>query len=72
VEDFVGMSRHGDVNEQLVVELYVRDFSASCTFYQAFGFLCWLVLATWHICSQNCQLYFLYLSISFERLLELD
>lgn len=32
------MSRHSDVNEQLVVELYVRDFNASCTFYQAFGF----------------------------------
>jgi len=32
------MSRHGDVNEQLVVELYVRDFNTSCAFYQAFGF----------------------------------
>jgi catechol 2,3-dioxygenase-like lactoylglutathione lyase family enzyme len=32
------MSIHSDVYEQLVIELYVRDFKASCTFYQAFGF----------------------------------
>ena len=32
------MSSHGDLNEQLVVELYVCDFKASCEFYQAFGF----------------------------------
>jgi catechol 2,3-dioxygenase-like lactoylglutathione lyase family enzyme len=32
------MSSHSDEFEQLVVELYVRDFKASCKFYQAFGF----------------------------------
>ena len=32
------MSSHSDLYEQLVVELYVRDFKASCAFYQAFGF----------------------------------
>jgi catechol 2,3-dioxygenase-like lactoylglutathione lyase family enzyme len=32
------MSSHSDVYEQLVIELYVRDFKASCAFYQAFGF----------------------------------
>ena len=32
------MSSHSDINEQLVIELYVRDFEASCAFYQAFGF----------------------------------
>lgn len=32
------MIRHSEVNEQLVVELYVRDFKVSCAFYQAFGF----------------------------------
>lgn len=32
------MSNNSDVNEQLVIELYVRDFKASCAFYQAFGF----------------------------------
>jgi catechol 2,3-dioxygenase-like lactoylglutathione lyase family enzyme len=32
------MSSHGDLNIQLVVELYVRDFKVSCAFYQAFGF----------------------------------
>ena len=32
------MSSHSDEYEQLVVELYVRDFKASCEFYQAFGF----------------------------------
>jgi catechol 2,3-dioxygenase-like lactoylglutathione lyase family enzyme len=32
------MSRYSDMNEQLVIELYVRDFKASCAFYQAFGF----------------------------------
>ena len=33
-----GMSSLSDLCEQLVVELYVRDFKASCAFYQAFGF----------------------------------
>jgi catechol 2,3-dioxygenase-like lactoylglutathione lyase family enzyme len=32
------MSSHSDIYEQLVIELYVRDFKASCAFYQAFGF----------------------------------
>ena len=32
------MSSHSDEYEQLVIELYVRDFKASCAFYQAFGF----------------------------------
>jgi catechol 2,3-dioxygenase-like lactoylglutathione lyase family enzyme len=32
------MSSHGDLNKQLVVELYVRDFKVSCAFYQALGF----------------------------------
>ena len=32
------MTSHSDEYKQLVVELYVRDFKASCTFYQAFGF----------------------------------
>jgi DNA-binding transcriptional LysR family regulator len=32
------MGRYSDMNEQLVVELYVRDFKVSCAFYQAFGF----------------------------------
>jgi len=32
------MRRHNDIYEQLVIELYVRDFEASCAFYQAFGF----------------------------------
>ena len=32
------MSSHSDLHEQLVMELYVRDFKASCAFYQAFGF----------------------------------
>jgi catechol 2,3-dioxygenase-like lactoylglutathione lyase family enzyme len=32
------MNSPGDVNEQLVIELYVRDFKVSCAFYQAFGF----------------------------------
>ena len=32
------MSSHSDVYEQLVIELYVRDFKVSCEFYQAFGF----------------------------------
>ena len=32
------MSNHGDVYEQLIIELYVRDFKVSCAFYQAFGF----------------------------------
>src|SRR5438477_10847260 len=32
------MSNNSDVNEQLVIELYVRNFKASCAFYQAFGF----------------------------------
>jgi catechol 2,3-dioxygenase-like lactoylglutathione lyase family enzyme len=32
------MSSHSDVQEQLIIELYVRDFKASCAFYQAFGF----------------------------------
>lgn len=32
------MSIHSGGNEQLVTELYVRDFKASCAFYQAFGF----------------------------------
>ncbi len=32
------MISHSDEYKQLVVELYVRDFKASCTFYQAFGF----------------------------------
>jgi catechol 2,3-dioxygenase-like lactoylglutathione lyase family enzyme len=32
------MNSHSDVYEQLVIELYVRDFKASCEFYQAFGF----------------------------------
>jgi catechol 2,3-dioxygenase-like lactoylglutathione lyase family enzyme len=32
------MHSPGDVNEQLVIELYVRDFKVSCAFYQAFGF----------------------------------
>ena len=32
------MSSHSDRYEQLVVEMYVRDFKASCAFYQAFGF----------------------------------
>ena len=32
------MSSHSDVYEQLVIELYVRDFKASCAFYKAFGF----------------------------------
>jgi catechol 2,3-dioxygenase-like lactoylglutathione lyase family enzyme len=32
------MIRHSEMNEQLVVELYVRDFKVSCAFYQAFGF----------------------------------
>jgi catechol 2,3-dioxygenase-like lactoylglutathione lyase family enzyme len=32
------MSSHSDVYEQLVIELYVRDFKVSCAFYQAFGF----------------------------------
>jgi catechol 2,3-dioxygenase-like lactoylglutathione lyase family enzyme len=33
-----GMSSQSDLCEQLVVELYVRNFKASCAFYQAFGF----------------------------------
>ena len=32
------MTNHSDAYEQLVIELYVRDFKASCAFYQAFGF----------------------------------
>ena len=32
------MSSHSDVYEQLVIELYVRNFKAPCAFYQAFGF----------------------------------
>jgi catechol 2,3-dioxygenase-like lactoylglutathione lyase family enzyme len=32
------MSTYSDVYEQLVIELYVRDFKVSCAFYQAFGF----------------------------------
>lgn len=32
------MSNYSDLYEQLVIELYVRDFKASCAFYQAFGF----------------------------------
>jgi catechol 2,3-dioxygenase-like lactoylglutathione lyase family enzyme len=32
------MSRYSGINEQLIVELYVRDFKKSCAFYQAFGF----------------------------------
>ena len=32
------MSSHSDICEQLIIELYVRDFKASCAFYQAFGF----------------------------------
>src|SRR3974377_1573475 len=32
------MSSHSDTYEQLVIELYVRDFKTSCAFYQAFGF----------------------------------
>jgi catechol 2,3-dioxygenase-like lactoylglutathione lyase family enzyme len=32
------MSSHSDIYEQLVIELYVRDFKVSCAFYQAFGF----------------------------------
>ena len=32
------MSSHNSIYEQLVIELYVRDFKASCAFYQAFGF----------------------------------
>jgi catechol 2,3-dioxygenase-like lactoylglutathione lyase family enzyme len=32
------MSSHNGIHEQLVIELYVRDFKASCAFYQAFGF----------------------------------
>jgi catechol 2,3-dioxygenase-like lactoylglutathione lyase family enzyme len=32
------MSSHCDIYEQLVIELYVRDFKVSCEFYQAFGF----------------------------------
>jgi catechol 2,3-dioxygenase-like lactoylglutathione lyase family enzyme len=32
------MNRHSDEYEQLVIELYVRDFKASCEFYQSFGF----------------------------------
>ena len=32
------MSSHNDEYEQLVIELYVHDFKASCDFYQAFGF----------------------------------
>jgi catechol 2,3-dioxygenase-like lactoylglutathione lyase family enzyme len=32
------MSSHGEKYEQLVIELYVRDFKVSCAFYQAFGF----------------------------------
>ena len=32
------MSSHSEMYEQLVIELYVRDFKASCAFYQAFGF----------------------------------
>lgn len=33
------MSKQSDEYQQLVAELYVRDFKASCMFYQAFGFL---------------------------------
>jgi catechol 2,3-dioxygenase-like lactoylglutathione lyase family enzyme len=37
--EVLGMSSHSDDEyEQLVIELYVRDFKASCEFYQAFGF----------------------------------
>jgi len=32
------MSSYNDEYQQLVIELYVRDFKASCEFYQAFGF----------------------------------
>jgi catechol 2,3-dioxygenase-like lactoylglutathione lyase family enzyme len=32
------MSSHSDTYEQLIIELYVRDFKVSCAFYQAFGF----------------------------------
>jgi hypothetical protein len=32
------LSNHSDIFEQLVIELYVRDFKTSCAFYQAFGF----------------------------------
>ena len=32
------MSSSSDEFKQLVVELYVRDFKASCTFYRAYGF----------------------------------
>jgi catechol 2,3-dioxygenase-like lactoylglutathione lyase family enzyme len=32
------MSSHSNIYEQLVIELYVRDFKVSCAFYQAFGF----------------------------------
>ena len=32
------MSSQSDRYEQLVIELYVRDFKASCAFYKAFGF----------------------------------
>jgi catechol 2,3-dioxygenase-like lactoylglutathione lyase family enzyme len=33
------MSRRSNEYPQLVIELYVHDFKASCDFYQAFGFL---------------------------------
>ncbi len=36
--EFLDMRNHSDRYEQLVVELYVRDFKESCEFYQAFGF----------------------------------
>jgi catechol 2,3-dioxygenase-like lactoylglutathione lyase family enzyme len=32
------MERYVDAGEQLVVELYVRDITASCEFYRGFGF----------------------------------
>ena len=32
------MNSHSDEYKQLVLELYVLDFKASCTFYQSFGF----------------------------------
>jgi catechol 2,3-dioxygenase-like lactoylglutathione lyase family enzyme len=32
------MMSHSEIDEQLVIELYVRNFKASCEFYQAFGF----------------------------------
>ncbi len=32
------MNRYVDPGEQLVVELYVRNLTASCAFYQEFGF----------------------------------